>query len=167
MENPYTHIVEEIMLDKASLGQYDYYKEDKSSYDPIIGKLQRDIVYYTDMCSANRKTMDTIINNITSAKKQVTGKKVKESDIDRWEQECSRLQLEFVTYKDILETLQPRLEDCMFNRYIEEFQRKSLKYLRDTFFENGDKAALEEGIVAAMAYAKKHRIKMEFRLMGI
>jgi hypothetical protein len=66
-EDKYADIVENIINDKVSGGKFDYYRADISSYDPIIGKLEREQKRWTDLISANRKSMDRVILNIENS----------------------------------------------------------------------------------------------------
>ena len=160
----YNFILEEILEDKRLGGAYDYYKDTKTSYDPPIGRLQRDIKFYTLASEENRKLMDIAITNITNAKrdpKDEQHKKASKADMERWTSDCSKLQIAFVTYKSQLDVLQPQLDDCLFNRYIEESKRNTMKMLRDKFFMDGDKDYLAKGITWAMEYAEKHRISID------
>lgn len=164
----YTFLVEEILEDKKSRGAYDHYKTGTTSYDPVIGRLQRDIQFYTLSSKENRNTMDLLITNISKAMKDPKDpeyKKASKEDLTRWESECSRLQQAFVTYKGMLELLEPKLDDCLFNRYIEESKRSTMKMLRDKFFMDGDEDYLAKGITWAMEYSEKHRIKLDLNTL--
>jgi len=161
----YEFLVEEILEDKKARGAHDYYRDGTSSYDPVIGRLQRDIKFYTDGCQENRDKMDSLISNISRALKDPKDpgyKKASKDDLTRWESDCSKLQMTFVTYKGNLEILQPQLDDCLFNRYIDDSRRNTMKMLRDKFFMDGDQHYLAKGITWAMEYAEKHKIKLDF-----
>ena len=61
-ESKYHFLIEEILADKASMWKNDIYKEtNKSSYDPIVGKLQNRIDTLRLTMKENRKVMDKII----------------------------------------------------------------------------------------------------------
>jgi hypothetical protein len=165
----YAYILEEVLEDKKHFGAYDHYKNDgKSSYDPVIGRLQRDIKFYTVSSRENREKMDSLINSVTKAMKDPKDKdykKATKAQIEQWESDCSRLQQSFVTYKGLLEVLEPQLEDCLFNRYIEDSRRSTMKMLRDKFFMDGDEHYLAKGITWAMEYAEKNRIKLDLNAL--
>jgi hypothetical protein len=166
--NKYSYLVDEILEDKKARGVYDYYKDDKSSYDPVIGRLQRDIHFYIVSSKENRDKIDSLITNISNALKDPKDpgyKKASKADIERWESDCSKLQVTFVTYKGQLEVLQPQLDDCLFNRYIEDSKRSTMKMLRDKFFMDGDEDYLAKGITWAMEYAEKHRITLDLNAL--
>ena len=152
----HTYLVEEI-VQETLLGKFDQYKDDgKTSQDPMIGKLQTDINFYTRSSAENRKLMDQLIANLTNAKKDPKEKGYKKAtpaDIERWETDIGKLQLAFVTYKGQIEQLQPILNRYLFLQYIEENRRKSMKYLRDKFVEDGDRDYLEKGVTWATEYA--------------
>ena len=160
--NPkYNFLVEEVLQDT---GSKDYYKNGPSSFDPVIGRLQGDIHYYTIASRENRSLMDALITNIGNAMKDPKDpgyKKASKEDLRRWNMECSKLQLEFVTYKGRLEQIQPKLDDCLFNRYIEDSRRNTMKMLSDKFFMDRDKDYLAKGVTWAMEYAEKHRINID------
>ena len=160
----YEFLVEEILEDKKARGAHDYYRDGTSSYDPVVGRLQRDIKFYTDGCQDNRDKMDTLISNISRALKDPKDpgyKKASKEDLNRWESDCSKLQMTFVTYKGNLEVLQTQLDDCLFNRYIDDSRRSTMKMLRDKFFMDGDQDYLAKGVTWAMEYAEKHKIKLD------
>jgi hypothetical protein len=165
----YMFLIEEIKEDKKTMGAYDHYKNDgRSSYDPVIGRLQRDIHHYTLSSKENRNVIDALITNISKAMKDPKDpgyKKASKIDIERWESECSRLQQNFVIYKSQLEVLQPKLDDCLFNRYIEESKRSTMKMLRDKFFMDADEDYLAKGVTWAMEYSEKNRIKLDFNTL--
>jgi hypothetical protein len=160
----YEFLVDEVLGDKRARGTHDYYRDRSSSYDPVIGRLQRDIKFYTDGCQENRDKMDALISNISRALKDPKDpeyKKASKEDLKRWESDCSKLQVTFVTYKGHLEVLQPKLDDCLFNRYIEDSKRSTMKMLRDKFFMDGDQDYLAKGITWAMEYAEKHKVNLD------
>jgi hypothetical protein len=156
-DSKYNYMIEEIIQD-------DYYKDGPSSYDPVIGRLQRDMYYFTSRCKENRDKADLMITAITNAMKDPKDKDYKyatNDEISRWELECSKLQLAFVTYKDKLEQIQPKLDDCLFNRFVEDGRRRTMKMLREKFFTDNDKEYLAKGITWAMEYAEKNRVTLD------
>jgi hypothetical protein len=165
----YAYIVNGILEDKSSMGMRDYYKNDgKSSYDPVIGRIQRDIKKCISNSKENRKIIETLITNITNSKRKPTDKEYKKAtkaNVEHWESECSKLQLAYVTYKSQVEFLTPLLDDCIFNQYLENSRRNTLKMLRDKFFMDGNKDYLEQGVTWAMEYAEKHKIKLDFDIL--
>ena len=64
-----------------------------------------------------------------------------------------------------MEFLTPLLDDCIFNQYLENSRRNTLKMLRDKFFMDGNKDYLEQGVTWAMEYAEKHKIKLDFDIL--
>jgi hypothetical protein len=161
----YAYIVNGILEDKASMGIRDYYKNDgKTSYDPVIGRIQRDIQKCISNSKENRKTMETLITNISNSKRNPTDKDYKKATqavVENWESECSKLQLAFVTYKSQVEFLNPLLDDCIFNQYLENSRRNTMKMLSDKFFMDGNKEYLEQGVTWAMEYLEKHKVKLD------
>jgi len=161
----YSYLLDEIVEDKMARGVYDHYKNDtKTSYDPAIGRLQRDIQFYSLSSQENRRQIENLITNITNANKDPKDlgyKKASKEELKRWETDCSKLQLNFVSYKAQLDILQPKLDDCLFNRYIEESKRITMKMLRDKFFMDNDREYLAKGITWAMEYAEKNRINID------
>lgn len=164
----YAFMVEEVLEDKRQFGAYDHYKNGPTSYDPVVGRLQRDIQFYTLNCKENRNKIDCLITNISKAMKDPKDpeyKKASKAQIEQWESDCSKLQQAFVNYRAQLELLQPQLDDCLFNRYIEESRRSTMKMLRDKFFMDGDQDYLAKGITWAMEYAEKHRIQLDLNTL--
>ena len=165
----YNYLVREILADKASGGQHNLYKADgMNSYDPIIGRLCREKKKWDDLLEKNRYAMDRVIGLIEAAFKDPNDKGYRPArsvDIARWQDESLKLQEDFVEFRANSARLLPSIEDFQYNRLIEEMTRGNLRSLRDKFFQDGDVAYLEKGILWAMSYAEKHRIGPDFKAL--
>jgi len=54
----------------------------------------------------------------------------------------------------------PIMEDCKFNRLIEEIQRRQIRELRDKYFHDNDFDYLSRGVTWACNYCAMHRLKL-------
>jgi hypothetical protein len=160
-------LVEEIIGDKLSMGNNDMYKEcDKTSYDPIASKLQEHMILMNNRMKENRGIMDMIINNIENAKKKPceTGyKKTSAKEIDEMQKMCMKLQEDFVTYKASADAMKPGLEDILFNQHVELGQRRTMRFLRNKYLDDGDQEFLAKGVTWAANYAARHRVKIDMK----
>ena len=162
-DDKYADIVEDIMNDKMSGGKFDYYRTDTSSYDPIIAKLEREQKRWTDLIAANRKSMDRVILNIENSKKPSDKlKKVTSADVASWELECKKLQEEYMDFKGNLDSIMPKIEDCKYNRLIEEVQRRHLREFRNKYMQDADFEFMSRGVTWACKYCATHRLKLDF-----
>jgi hypothetical protein len=166
-ESKYQFLVEEILADKLCRGQHDIYKEtNKSSYDIIVGKLQSRIDALRLTMKENRKVMDKIITDIENSNKKPDApgyKKASAKELDEWNKLGMKLQEEFVECKYHINAIKPGLDDLMFNQYIELGQRRTMRFLRNKYIEDGDKGFLEKGVTWAANYAAKHRIAIDLK----
>lgn len=166
-ESKYSFLVEEILADKASMWKNDIYREtNKSSYDPIVGKLQSRIDALRLTMKENRKVMDKLITDIENSKKKPDEKGYKKAtakEVDEWNKMGMKLQEEFVECKHHVNAIKPGLDDLMFNQYIELGQRRTMRFLRNKYFEDGDQDFLEKGVTWAAKYAAKHRIAIDLK----
>jgi predicted house-cleaning noncanonical NTP pyrophosphatase (MazG superfamily) len=166
-ESKYKFLVEEILADKASRWQNELYREtNKSSYDPIVGKLQNRIDTLRLTMKENRKVMDKIITDIENSNKKPDApgyKKASAKELDEWNKMGMKLQEEFVECRHHVNAIKPGLDDLMFNQYIELAQRKTMRFLRNKYMEDGDQEYLEKGITWAANYAAKHRLKIDMK----
>ena len=157
----YNFLVREIVRDKESGGAHGLYRaEGANSYDPVIGRLVREKKYWDELIEKNRAAMDRAIGLIEAAMKKPDEKgyrAARPSDILRWEEETVKLQEEFVEFRANSERLLPSIEECQYNRLVEEMARRNMRALRDKFFEDGDMEYLEKGVIWAMKYAEKNR----------
>jgi len=162
----YNYLVREIVRDKESGGQHNLYRADGiNSYDPVIGKLFREKKMWEGLMEKNRGTMDKTIASIEAASKKPGEKGYKparHTDIIRWQDDLLKLQGEFVEFRANSARLLPSIEDCQYNRLIEEMTRRNMRALRDKFFKDGDLVYLEKGITWATKYAEKHRAELDF-----
>ena len=158
----YNYLVRDIVADKKSGGAHNLYREDgANSYDPILGRLFREKKKWDELAAKNRGAMDKVIGLIEAA---VKGQKAaRNGDVVRWQEESMKLQEEFVEFRGNSEKLGPNIEDCQYNRLVEEMMRRNMRVLRDKFFEDGDVEYLEKGVVWATNYAEKHRIELDFK----
>jgi hypothetical protein len=166
-EPKYSFLVEEIMADKISRGYNDMYKEcDKTSYDPIVIRLQQQLNILNNRMKENRSIMNTIINDIENSKKksgEAGYKKVSAKELDEWQKMIMKLQEDYVTYKASADTIKPGLEDILFNQYIEVGQRRTMRFLRNKYLDDGDQEYLEKGVTWAANYAARHRLKIDMK----
>lgn len=158
----YNCVVREIVADKESGGAYNLYRPGgTNSYDPVVWRLQAEKKKWDDLMEKNRRAMDRVIGLIEAALKNPNDKDYREArpvDIARWQDESLKLQEEFVEFRANSARLLPSIEDCQYNRLIEEMTRRNMRAVRDKFFEDGDEVYLEKGITWALKYAEKHRI---------
>lgn len=161
----YNYLVREIVRDKESGGKHDLYRADGiNSYDPVIGRLFREKKMWEGLMERNRGTMDKTIASIEAASKKPGEKGYKparQTDIIRWQDDILKLQEEFVEFRANSARLLPSIEDCQYNRLIEEMTRRNMRALRNKFFKDGDLVYLEKGVVWATKYVEKNRIKLE------
>ena len=166
-ESKYHFLIEEILADKASMWKNDIYREtNKSSYDPIVGKLQNRIDTLRLTMKENRKVMDKIITDIENSKKKPDEKgykKASSKDVDEWQKMCKKLQQEYVEYKCSADAVRPGLDDILFNQCIEVGQRRTMRFLRNKYLNDGDQEYLEKGVTWAANYAAKHRLKIDMK----
>ena len=166
-ESKYQFLVDEILADKTSMGHNDIYKEfNKSSYDIIVGKLQEHLNRLNTTMKENRKAMDKIISDIENSKKKPDEKGYKKAsakELDEWNKMGMKLQEEFVECKHHVNAIKPGLDDLMFNQYIELAQRRTMRFLRNKYFEDFDQEYLEKGVTWAANYAAKHRLKIDMK----
>lgn len=166
-ESKYDFLVEEILADKVSKWQNDMYKEsNKSSYDPIVGKIQSRINALRNTMKENRKVMDKIITDIENSNKKPDApgyKKASAKELDEWNKLGMKLQEEFVECKDQVIAIKQRLDDLIFNQYIELGQRRTMRFLRNKYMDDNDKEFLEKGVTWAANYAAKHRLAIDFK----
>ncbi len=166
-EPKYAFLVEEIISDKLSRAYNDMYKEcDKSSYDIIAGKLQDHLNLMNSRMKENRKVMDKIITDIENSKKKPDEKGYKKAnakDVDEWQKTCKKLQQEYVEYKCSADAVKPGLHDILYNQYIEVGQRRTMRFLRNKYLDDGDQEYLEKGVTWASNYAAKHRVKIDMK----
>jgi hypothetical protein len=166
----YNYLVREIVRDKESGGQHNLYRADGiNSYDPVIGKLFREKKMWEGLMEKNRGTMDKTIASIEAASKSPGEKGYKaarNTDIVRWQDETVKLQEEYVEFRVNSARLLPSIEDCKYNRLIEEMTRRNMRALRDKFFHDRDEAFLEKGVVWALKYAEKSRIDINFAALS-
>ena len=162
----YNYLVREIVRDKESGGRHDLYRADGiTSYDPVIGRLFRERKMWEGLMEKNRGTMDKTIAGIEAASKKPGEKGYKPArpaDIIRWQDDILKLQEEFVEFRANSARLLPSIEDCQYNRLIEEMTRRNMRALRDKFFNDGDLVYLEKGVIWATNYAEKHRVELNF-----
>jgi predicted RNase H-like nuclease (RuvC/YqgF family) len=167
-ESKYTFLVEEIVNDKICGGYHDMYKDfERTSYDIIVAKFQNDINSLNRAMKENRKLMDSTIASIENSKKKLGDKDYKKpsaKQVEEWQKMCPRLQGEFVEYKAAAEALKPRLDDIIFNRYIEAGQLRTMRHLRNKFIQDNDREYLEKGVTWALNYAARHRLKIDMKV---
>ena len=157
----YNYLVREILADKQSGGAHNMYKSDGvNSYDPVLGRLCREKKKWDDLIEKNRMAMDKVIALIEAAFKKPDEKGYRAArsvDIARWQDDSLKLQEEFVELREKSARLMPSIEECQYNRLVEEMTRGNMRSLRDKFFQDGDVVYLEKGVTWAMKYAEKHR----------
>jgi hypothetical protein len=165
----YNYLVREIVADKGSNGEHNMYKAGgTNSYDPIIGRLTREKNKWDELIKKNRGVMDKIIGSIEAALKEPRDegyRRARPVDIARWQDESLKLQEEFVEMRANSARLLPSIEDCQYNRLIEEMTRRNMRALRDKFFRDGDLVYLEKGVTWAMNYAEKNLLQLNFRAL--
>ena len=165
----YNYLVRDIKEDKKSGGARNLYKSNgTNSYDPVIGRLLGDKRRWDELAEKNRVTMEKTVGWIEAAMKKPGEKGYKaarDTDIERWENELLKLQEEFVELKANSARLMPTIEDCQYNRLIEEMTRGNMRAMRDKYFEDGDEVFLEKGVTWAMNYDYMNRIKINLSLL--
>ena len=166
-EPKYHFLIDEILADKASSWKNDIYKDsNKSSYDPIIGKLQNRVDTLRLTMKENRNVMDKIISDIENSKKRPDEKGYKKAsakELDEWNKMGMKLQEEFVESRYHVIAIKPRLDDLIFNQHIELGQKRTMRFLRNKYMEDGDQDFLEKGVTWAANYAAKHRLAIDLK----
>ena len=110
--------------------------------------------------------MNIIISNIENDKKKSVEagyKKLSAKEIDEMQKSIMKLQEDYVTYKASADAIKPGLEDILFNQYIEVGQRRTMRFLRNRYLEDGDQEFLEKGVTWAANYAARHRVKIDMK----
>jgi hypothetical protein len=74
-----------------------------------------------------------------------------------------KLQEDYVTYKASADAMKPGLEDILFNQNVELGQRRTMRFLRNKYLNDGDQEFLEKGVTWAANYAARHRLKIDMK----
>uniref|UniRef100_A0A6C0ANE5 Uncharacterized protein n=1 Tax=viral metagenome TaxID=1070528 RepID=A0A6C0ANE5_9ZZZZ len=161
----YQYLVDEIISDKLSGGLKNMYKDfKKTSYDIIVAKYQSKFNILNDKMKENRKLMENTIKRIENSYKKPDEEgyeKISPKEVENLQKLFPKLQDEFVEYKSSSETFRIKLEDIIFNQYLESGKMLTMRYLRNKFIEDNDKLFLEKGVTWAFDYAARHRIDID------
>lgn len=157
-------VVKDILRDMNNDWKLEYFKDDgKNSHDVIITKMKNECNRLEAEIKINEqliKKLDIDIIQARLPKNDRNHKITKKGDTVLWDKKYVQAQEDIYNNTKLITEIKELLETYVWNRYLEERMRQTLRWLRGRFMKDRDEIFLAKGVSWALNYNKKLRINI-------
>jgi len=157
----YNYIVDDILRDMEYNWRLEYYKDDgQNSYNISVYTTQSICKELENEIKADEDIIKKLDIDITQARLPKTDPnhiKATKSDIVKWDKQYVQAQENIYNNTKLIAEKKELLEKYIWNQYLEDRLRRSLRWLRGRFMFERNYEFLKKGVTWTLKYDKKLR----------
>lgn len=159
-DNKYNYIVSDILRDKKSGWSLKYYEDNRTSWDPAVGRTRSTIARCNSSIISNQALLEKQTKDLELSRLPKDHKDYKPLT----KQEKKHMDAAYViatdeinSDKQTLRVMEPYLEDALWSQFVESRTTQFMRYIRNKFMIDGDLDFLKRGVTWVYNYAKNQR----------
>jgi len=159
-DNRYDYIVADILRDKKSGWSLKYYEDNKTSWDPTVGRTRRTIARCISSINSNQALLDKQTKDLELSrlpKEHKDYKPITKQEKKHMDSAYVIATDEINSDKQTLRAMEPYLEDALWSQFVESRTTQFMRYIRNKFMLDGDLNFLKRGVTWVYTYAKNQR----------
>jgi len=161
VDEQYNYIVDDILRDMEYNWRLEYYKDDgQNSYNISVYTTQSICKELENEIKADEDIIKKLDIDITQARLPKTDPnhiKATKSDIVKWDKQYVQAQENIYNNTKLIAEKKELLEKYIWNQYLEDRLRRSLRWLRGRFMFERNYEFLKKGVTWTLKYDKKLR----------